>query len=581
MKKASLAKLKNGTQVIKLQFPFDMALIEKVREIPGRKWHRNDKVWSVPLYVSNILTIRNLGFALSGNLLDFEKEKTTTNSKILNKDIKGLNPNLFDFQKEGVAFIEANSGRALIADEMGLGKTVQALSWLALHPERYPALIVVPASLKLNWQREAERWIPGCRIQILSGTTPYQLQIENDFQIENFFDLSKNGGAQTRGGQIEKLFWEEKESNPPTKGGQIEKLIVIINYDILPSWVGTLQKIKFKVLIADECHYFKNNQAKRTKAVKQVSKSIPYIIALSGTPIMNRPVEAYNAIKLIEPKLFPSYNYYTNRYCAAYHDGFGWNYNGASNTEELHRILTSSIMLRRLKKDVLDDLPEKLRAFVPIELDNQSEYNKAENDFIAYVKSVKGSEAARKASQAVALTKIETLKQVAVKGKMKQVTEWIQNFLESGDKLVVFATHKVVIEHLYETFRNVSVKFDGSTTTFDRQTVVDRFQNEDKIQLFIGNIQAAGVGITLTAASNVVFLELPWTPGALIQAEDRLHRIGQKSNVTVHYLLAAGTIEERIAQLLDEKRKVLDAVLDGVQTEDTSLLMTIMNEYGN
>ena len=355
--------------------------------------------------------------------------------------------------------------------------------------------------------------------------------------------------------------------------------IIIINYDILKPWWGKLQEIKAKVLITDECHYFKNNKAQRTKAIKALGKKIPHILCLSGTPIVNRPMEGFNALKLIDPGVVGSFWDFAYRYCGAHHTGFGWDFNGASNTAELHHKLTNTVMIRRKKSDVLKDLPDKARSFLPLELSNEKEYRKAEQNFIHWLRENKGEKAAEKASNAEALAEIEVMKQLAVKGKMKQAIEWIKDFLDVDGKLVVFATHKFVIQELMDVFGDKAVKIDGSVATEKRQGIVERFQTDDSIRLFIGNIKAAGVGITLTAASNVAFLELPWTPGELIQAEDRCHRIGQKNAVNIHYLMAINTIDQEIALMLDSKRKVLDAVLDGAAPEEGSLITELMNNY--
>ena len=264
---------------------------------------------------------------------------------------------------------------------------------------------------------------------------------------------------------------------------------------------------------------------------------------------------------MIKPDLFPNWMTYTERYCDRKHTGFGWDISGSSNTAELNQILEDSIMIRRTKAKVLPDLPAKTRSFYPLEMDpvGESVYWEAENNFIRWM--------------------VEVLKQEAVKAKMDHALEWISDFLDSGEKLVVFAVHKFVIDILMQKFGNVAVKLDGRTQPLARQVAVDQFQTHSQTKLFIGNIRAAGVGITLTAASNVVFLELPWTPGELVQAEDRCHRYGQKDAVNIYYLLAENTIEERIAQLLDDKRQVLDALLDGKKTEQKDLLMELLDEY--
>lgn len=529
---AKIAELTNGTPIIRINFPYNQDDLQRIRTLKDRKFHAEGKFWSSPVSVDNLEMLRTWGFTLDADLssiLNRSKVKLTDVMKVV---IPGLRGSLYPYQNIGVSWIENKAGRALIADEMGLGKTVQALAWLQLHPECRLAIIIVPATLKLNWLQECKKWLPNPKVIEVSGTTPYS--------------IGKNE-------------------------------IVVINYDVISHWVEYFKSMKPQVLILDEIHKIKNNAAKRTKAIKSLAKGIPNIIGLSGTPIINRPIEAYNAISLIDPTIVPNYWSYVHRYCGAKNNGFGWDFNGATNTAELHDKLINTIMLRRLKKDVLLDLPDKTYSYVPIELDNRKEYRSAEADFIAYIRATKGVNAAEKASSAATLAEIEGLKQLAVKGKLEQVIEWIKDFLEDEGKLVVFAVHKFVIDRLMLEFGNIAVKIDGSVSMKDRNDAVIAFQNDPKKMLFIGNVQAAGVGLTLTASSNVAFVELPWTPGELAQAEDRCHRIGQKDAVNIHFLLAAGTIEEKIAKLLDSKRKVLDAVIDGKETENKSLLHELMN----
>ena len=331
--------------------------------------------------------------------------------------------------------------------------------------------------------------------------------------------------------------------------------------------------------LVHNCHLYKNSKAHRTKAVKMIGKGLDHVIALSGTPILNRPIEVRKAIKLIDPTLVPNDWYFVMRYCNARHDGFGWDMSGSSNTEELHQILSTSIMIRRLKTDVLSDLPDKIRSFIPIELTNRDRYTEAERNFIKFIKETKGEEAARKAKAAEHLVKVEALKQVAVQGKLKTAITWIQDFLEIERKLVVFSMHTDVIERLLEEFPGIAVRYDGKMSGIEKDRAIGQFQTDPSIRLFIGNIKAAGVGINLTASNSVAFLELPWTPADLDQCEDRCHRIGQRDVVRVYYLLAEGTIEERIARMIDGKRKVLDAIMDGKVTESESLLTELIKSY--
>lgn len=574
----TLKETKEWKGEIAIIFPYSYDTLQKVKTLEGRKYHGDGdpKYWTCPIKAYSILKLKEWGFSLDGALAKYvidnfsevkgfvDKELGLDTKQTLSKEITipGMLRNLFPFQKDGVSFIESRKGRALVADEMGLGKTIQALAFLQLHPEYRPAIILCPASLKLNWAKEIQSTMTQrIKIQILEGKTPYRLHGE----------------------------------------------IIIVNYDILYDWLLTLLQFKPNIIIGDEIHAIKNNDAKRTKAVKLLANPMslfntrdkkgkdkttkeaellfkqglaqkaPHFIALSGTPIINRPIEIYNALSIINSSVIPDYWKYAKRYCGAVHNGFGWDFSGATNTEELHKILTDTIMIRRKKADVLKDLPDKIHSLVPITLSNQQEYDAIESDVIGFLRNSKGEQAADKASNAEVIVQIELLKQAAVRGKLNAVINWIQDFLESDEKLVVFATHKFVIDEFMSRFPQIAVKIDGSTSMTDRNLAVEHFQTNPKVKLFIGNIKAAGVGLTLTAASNVAIVELPWTPGDLKQAEDRCHRIGQKDTVNVHMLIVPGTIEEEIAELLDKKTKILDAVLDGKETDQGSLLTALID----
>jgi SWI/SNF-related matrix-associated actin-dependent regulator 1 of chromatin subfamily A len=215
-----------------------------------------------------------------------------------------------------------------------------------------------------------------------------------------------------------------------------------------------------------------------------------------------------------------------------------------------------------------------------MEINNRKKYKVVEADFIGWVKREKGLAAAEKAGNAEALAKISALKQLAAEGKMTQAIDWIKDHLDTNGKLVVFAVHKKTIDRLMNELADYSpVKVDGSVSQDNRQVAVDTFQNNPRCRVFVGNINAAGVGLTLTAASSVAFAELPWSPSEIAQAEDRCHRIGQKYSVNIYFLLSTGTIEETTAKLIDDKRKVLDQVLDGIETESTNLLGELMEQY--
>jgi SNF2 family DNA or RNA helicase len=544
-------------RTLRITFPYNPAIIPEVKRLDGRRWHNGgpgDKYWHAPLSIDNVERLRAMRVEWEEwdpAITAWYKQHTTKVDTPTTTDIHGLLGTLYPFQAQGVAFITSRDGRALIGDEMGLGKTVQALAYLQAHPAIRPAVVVCPASLKLNWAREAVRWMEGVNVHVIDGRY---------------------------------------------NGGQLPKAdLYVINYDVIPDkrngkqvqngtgWWSHLKAIKPQSIILDECHYIKNTKALRTRDTCKLCKGVPSVICLSGTPIVNRPIEMYNAINIIEPGVFPSFWRYAQQYCGATHNGFGWDFSGATNTEELHDKLTRTIMLRRLKRDVLKELPPKVRTVVPLELSAkcEREYQRADADLLGWLRETQGADAAANASAAEVLVRIEKLKQLCVRGKMKAALEWIHNYLEEAEKLVVFCTHTETIHALVKEFGETqTVVIDGSVPGAQRQDRVDRFQADPTVRLFIGNIKAAGVGLTLTAASATCFLELGWTPGEHDQAEDRIHRIGQEADsVNAYYLLADSTIESEIATLLDEKRKVLASVLDGEEVKDESLLSELMRKY--
>jgi len=455
--------------------------LEQVKSLNGRKYDPDTRSWRVHLSEENIESLKSWDFDISPDILKWlTKAKAPLQTKTINK-IEGLYKKLYPFQHEGVEFLESLNGRALIGSEMGLGKTCQVIAYLQHHPELRPALIIVPASVKYTWQNEIDIWTKK-NSEILSGR--------------------KNGK-------------------------NIKEDFVIINYDIVSNRLKELKKLNPKVIILDECHFLKNSSAQRTKAVIKLCKRVKHIIALSGTPIVNRPIEFWNIIKILNPSLFSSRWDFANKYCNPTHNGFGWNLNGSSNTTELNKLLTNKIMIRHKKKDVLKDLPPKVRSIIPLEIDNAYEYNQVENNIIEWIHNNEGKAKAEKAKAAEVLIQMEKCKQIACKGKMKQAIKWIEDFLETGQKLVVFTTHTKTLDILENHFKEINVRLDGSTPVPKRQKIVNDFQNNENIKLFIGNIKAAGIGITLTASSNTCFLELGWSPAEHIQAEDRCVFEGQ------------------------------------------------------
>lgn len=493
-----------------------------------------------------------------------------------------LSTKLRRYQVRGVRFIEACNGRALLGDEPGIGKTIQAIGWLALHPEARPAIIVCPATVKWGWRRQFSSHA-GLRAQILSAFKAYGVQLRiwkkekgqgEAREITRWFptpEASRQFIHKHR--QRALVLGTETRAHP-----RIHRDIVILNYDILQEWMSALVPLQAPFVAFDECHRLRNPKAIRTKVSTKLATQTPYLLGLSGTPILSRPVEFFPFLHMVRPDKFPSLWNYCFRYCGP-RRGFGgrWDFRGSSNTKELHEKL-SDVMIRRRKADVLPELPPKSRTVIPIDIANQEEYEEARDRFIEWL-AKKG----RKPTGAVALTKLEALKQLAAAGKLAEEAEWIQDRLDgSQEKLVTFAVHHDIVDALLKLFPKAAV-LTGEVPEARRRAVVKRFKTDPECRLFIGNIQAAGEGLDdlQHVASTLAFLELPWTPAELDQSEDRLQRFGQLSAVEAYYFIGRNTVEEDIWALLDEKRTVVGEVLDGGEAPDipTRVLSLLMKGF--
>jgi len=442
---------------------------------------------------------------------------------------KKLVNNLMPFQKEGIKYINNKNGTCILADDMGLGKTIQALGYICLHPEFKNILVVCPASIKLNWKKEIKIWLNE------------EAGLIGDF-------IPKNR-------------------------------IKIINYDILKKYKKELIKLNFDLIIGDECHYAKNKKAKRTKAFLKIAKRSKRVLAISGTPITNRPAEFWNVLHLVCPEIFSNWWEFVKRFCDLKIKNGELIYKGCTNPKRLNSLLVNNCMIRRLKKEVLTDLPEKIKTIIPLELTNFEEYFLLEKDFVNWLSIENKKRKQRNLLPLSGINKIEKLKQLSAIGKMKAIIEWIENFLESDNKLVIMVEHHFIIDRLYNHFKKAAVKFDGRDTINKRDEVVNVFQNDQNVKLFIGQIEAAGIGLTLTAASTMGIMQFCWTPGELDQITDRIHRIGQKNACNIYYFVGVNTIDEFIINVLDVKKKNIDLILNGEETNDNNLLQFLLKKY--
>lgn len=432
------------------------------------------------------------------------------------------------FQVEGSRGIYDFGGRAILADDPGLGKTYQSLYFVLKTPKHRPVVIVCPASLKWTWQTEASQHF-NFRADVIEGRRPKRY-------MPKLSDL------------------------------------VIINYDILDSWLPCILRNQPATVIMDEIHYLRNTDSVRSRACKKLCFNAEARIGLSGTPLTNRPMELWSSLNVIRPEIFPSQSEYGWEFCKPKWTRWGWKFSGACNLKKLRRILFDRVMIRRLKKDVLPQLPPKVRKVISFRFakKDQKEYEYAEDDFMSWLMETHAAKV-RRAKRSPHLVRVGYLLRLVAKLKMPLTKLYLHEFQEAneGEKLVAMTMNTFVIDELTKEFPN-SVVINGAVTGRARQEAVRQFQSNPDTQFLFANWRAGGVGLTLHAACNFLSLDFPWTPGDLLQGEDRIHRIGQKRKVFVRYLVVLDTIEEKLMKILQKNSNVLDQILNG-EREDSDL----------
>ncbi|CAD6227673.1 GSCOCG00001353001-RA-CDS [Cotesia congregata] len=438
------------------------------------------------------------------------KENANPKPQKAEPDLSRIDPKLMEtlmpFQREGILFGINKNGRCMIADDMGLGKTIQALGIAHYYEADWPLLIIAPSSLTHQWFQSILEFLPSVLVHEIVIYTS-------------------------------KLYLDNNK-------------VTITSYDLLVKNIGVFSGKRFGTIIVDESHTIKTLTAKKTEAVKKMIDQSNHIILLTGTPALSRPIELYSQISLIVPNFLTMHNYGV-RYCNAEQTKFGWNYKGSSKATELQLLLKLVCCIRRLKADVLSQLPSKLRQVIMLDpnlIDKGTEEMK---------------EAYQKCSQNkgnLHTTIIQCFNESSSQ-RIKAVCNYLEEVLENQQKFIVFAHHKCILDAITDLMIKSKVKFiriDGSTRPEDRKAMVDRFQTQKNIMVAILSITAANAGITLTAAKLCIFAELYWNPGILCQAEDRIHRIGQNESVVIKYLIAEKTVDDHLWPLLRTKLDFLN-----------------------
>lgn len=465
----------------------------------------------------------------------------------------------YEYQREGICF-GLEHKRIIIGDEPGLGKTLQSIG-IVDTANAYPCLVICPSSLKINWQREFEKFTDKSALVLdnnvrttwgyLLSMGVHQVAIVNYESLRKFFVWDIRGGKQFR----------------------------------LKDVVFNPQIQAFKSIIIDESHRVKDPSAQQTIFTKGLSVGKDWCILLSGTPVVNRPEDLIAQLSIMN-RLgeFGGRAKFIADYCTDPKDKTA---EPAVPLSELSRQLYNTCMIRREKAKVLPQLPDKTRVDLYIEISNDKEYNLAAEDLAAYLQEYTECTdwEIRRKMRMEALVRFMTLRSLATKGKIAQTVDFIRTFLDSGKKLIVFCSLHEIVDELQKIFPR-AVTVTGRDSSVNKQASVDAFQNNPNVQLIICSIKAAGVGLTLTAASDVAFIELAWTYADCCQCEDRAHRIGQKDNVTCYYLLGRGTIDHTIYRLIHRKKSIANEIMnadDEIPTDEmyfNELVKSFLNTSG-
>ena len=498
------------------------------------------------IYVEKLLVEKDKAFHIWGKIFsgetlhDFWMPKTAL---LKDNEVKNVSIDYEKYnhrapmlhQKEAIEKLVRNK-KFILADDMGLGKTTSTII-AALETGAKKILIVCPASLKINWQREIENY-SSRSVYISEGK---KFSTEHDFVIVNY-DILKNF------------------------------------HDIKDKEKSEIMKINFDLVIMDEAHMISNPQAQRTKIANDIASKSERVWLLSGTPMTSRPMNYYNLLNLVDSPVAANWMAYAKRYCNGFQFSVGkrkvWNVTGASNLEEL-RERTQTHILRRLKEEVLD-LPEKIITPVYLRLKSK-DYEELMGEYFDWY----DSRPEESSSLTIQFSKLMKVRKVIAQEKINNTIELAENIIEQGKKVIIFTNFTDTLNIIYNHFGKQAVYLDGSCSKFHRQNAVDEFQTNDKIRVFVGNLKAAGVGITLTSAEAVIMNDLSFVPAEHSQAEDRSHRIGQKNSTSVYYPLFENTIEGAIYDILNRKKKIISTVMGDDMMDDASTIEEMLNIISN
>lgn len=545
-----------NNELLLLKIGYNPVFLKEIKTFSGSIFNSYTKTWSIPILSNDgeriNKLIKNFGFIKSVlKVYDpkteglYQKEKIIVYNKfkqVIEGKLSGLLTSFRprSYQIDHIAY-NMSVKRCINGADMGTGKTFTSIFTIELFG-LYPCLVITPNSIKLNWERQFKVVNPNLKIQVLDSKSDFI----NGLQV------------------------------------------YIINYDIL-----TIRdsKVKFrfnellttgwKSIVCDESQMLKNETSKRSKAVRKLSKLTEYLFLLTGTPVMNRPSELISQLKILGnfEYLFGGWREFIYRYCDAKQTVYGLNFNGSSNTEELHEILKQTCYYRVNKRDVLSELPPIQETIFEVTINNKKEYNKAKNDLIAYIKEKYGDLQSQKAVMAESLVLINTLRQLSVKGKLDSIKDWIDLFLESTDeKLLVFGVYNDSLLELSKHY-NCDIIYGGYSIE-ERQLLIDYFKVSSERILFL-NMFVGGTGVDglQEVCSNILLIELPWRPTDVDQTISRIERDGQKNNINASFILDFETIDKEMWDFIESKRKVVDTVNKGEYSNDRGIVTEVLKNY--
>lgn len=539
----------------RIQFKYAPHLVNAVKELPDRRFDSVNKCWLVPLERRDEVNAfgQKYRFKFGDGISHDEVIGELPPMPELDTEIP-LKLNLFPYQATGVAYA-LQKKRLIIGDQPGLGKTAQAIATIVA-ADAFPCLVIAPSSLKINWQREWHMW------------SAKKAMILNDNIKQNFHLYSQAGLAHVFIVNYESLKKYFVQSIAVPEGAKMR-----LNHVKFKEHLTGL----FKSVIIDESHRVKSTSTQQTKFTKGIAAGKEYILALTGTPVINKPKDLIAQLGIIEqmPR-FGGYQKFNQRYCSGPRE--------ASNLRELNYMLNLNCFYRRDKQDVLKDLPAKMRQVAMCQISTRREYSDAEANLIKYLRQYKDADDDKvaRALRGEIMVKIGHLKNISARGKLADVFDFVNDIMEAGEKLVIFAHLREVINAIHKHYPQ-AVTITGEDSQLERQHAVDSFQNNPETKLIICSIKAAGVGLTLTASSRVAFVELPWTAADCDQCEDRCHRIGQKDSVTCTYFLGEDTIDEKIYQIIQSKREIAATVTgatEQIEEDIVNMVADLFNQKG-